>query len=82
MGVDSWSHFAACLSGIRAACLFDATSAELYLAGNAADDLEKKTGEAFIHGKDSDDRDSGISTRCIHVGGRMIGAIGFEWAWC
>lgn len=64
--------------GIKAACLFDATSAELYLAGNAADNLEKKTGEAFIHGRDSDDLKSGISTRCIHVGGRMIGAIGFE----
>ncbi len=64
--------------GIRAACLLDATNAEVYLAGNAREDLEKKTGEAFIHGKDHDDRENGISARCIRIGGRTTGAIGFE----
>jgi hypothetical protein len=34
--------------GIKAACLFDAADAEVYIAGNASDNLEKKTGEAFI----------------------------------
>jgi two-component system sensor histidine kinase KdpD len=63
---------------IKAACLFDAVSAEIYIAGNASDDLEKKTGEAFLHGKDYDDLDNGFSARCIRVGGRTIGAIGFE----
>jgi two-component system, OmpR family, sensor histidine kinase KdpD len=64
--------------GIKAACLFDATSADLYIAGNASDDLEKKTGEAFLHGKDCEDSDKRFSARCISVGGRTIGAIGFE----
>jgi len=37
---------------IGAVCFFDATNAEIYIAGDARDDLEKRTGEAFIHGKD------------------------------
>ena len=64
--------------GITAACLFDAANAEVYIAGNAGDNLEKKTGEAFIHGKDSEISEKGISARCIQVGGRTVGAIGFE----
>src|SRR5579871_3009077 len=64
--------------GITAACLFDATSADLYIAGNASDDLEKKTGDAFIRGKDRQDGDKRFSVRCIRVSGRTIGAIGFE----
>jgi two-component system sensor histidine kinase KdpD len=64
--------------GIRAACLFDAASADVYIAGKAGDDLEKKTAEVFIHGKDHEDDGHGLSTRCVRVGGRIIGAIGFE----
>ena len=64
--------------GIRAVCLFDATNAEVYIAGTARDDLEKKTGEAFIRGSDRDHPDSDISARCIRVAGRTTGAIGFE----
>ncbi|MBZ5612046.1 MAG: DUF4118 domain-containing protein [Acidobacteriia bacterium] len=63
---------------IRAVCLFDAVSAELHMAGNACANLEEKTGDAFLRAKDEDDHQSGISTRCIRVGGRIIGAIGFE----
>jgi two-component system sensor histidine kinase KdpD len=64
--------------GIKAACLFDAVSAEVHVTGNARRDLEEKTGEAFIRAKDQEDIESGISVRCIRVGGRNIGAIGFE----
>jgi two-component system sensor histidine kinase KdpD len=64
--------------GIRAICLFDASGAEVFMAGNAGDDLEKRTGEAFIHGQDCENHELGVSIRCIHVGGRTIGAIGFE----
>lgn len=64
--------------GIRAVCLFDGANAELYIAGNAGPDLERKTGEAFVHGKDCADRKRGYLARCIRVGGRTIGAIGFE----
>jgi two-component system sensor histidine kinase KdpD len=64
--------------GIRAVCLMDAVSAEVYLAGNAREDLEKRTGDAFIRDKDYENDEYGICARCIRVGGRSIGAIGFE----
>jgi len=64
--------------GLKAVCLFDAARSELYIAGQAHADLEKKTGEAFIHGKGGDDRTVGITTQIIRVGGRTTGAIGFE----
>src|ERR1700724_2616780 len=48
---------------LKAVCLFDAARSELYLAGQAHADLEKKTGEAFIHGKGDDDRAEGITTQ-------------------
>jgi two-component system sensor histidine kinase KdpD len=64
--------------GLKAVCLFDAARSELYLAGQANADLEKKTGEAFIHGQGRDDRPEGITTQVIRVGGRTTGAIGFE----
>src|SRR6202049_1093068 len=64
--------------GIRAVCFFDAADAEVYVCGAAGDDLEKETGQAFIHEKDYDNLDKKIAARCIRVGGRTIGAIGFE----
>jgi len=64
--------------GIRSVCLFDAASEEVYTAGDAGDDLEKKTGDAFIQGKDYENHEQGFSARCIRVSGRTIGAIGFE----
>jgi two-component system sensor histidine kinase KdpD len=64
--------------GIRAVCFFDAADAEVYVCGAAGDDLEKETGQAFIHEKDYDNFDKKIAARCIRVGGRTIGAIGFE----
>ncbi len=64
--------------GIRAACLFDAANAEVHVAGNASDSLEKKTGEAFIRGKEYEVSEKGFSARCIRVSGRTVGAIGFE----
>ncbi|MDP8990626.1 MAG: ATP-binding protein [Acidobacteriota bacterium] len=64
--------------GIRAACLFDAGNAEVHIAGIASDSLEKKTGEAFIRGKEYEVSEKGFSARCIRVSGRTVGAIGFE----
>jgi len=64
--------------GITAACVFDAVSADVYIAGQPHPDLETKTAEAFIHGRDSDDTARRISVRRIRVSGRAIGAIGFE----
>jgi two-component system sensor histidine kinase KdpD len=64
--------------GIRAVCLLAAAEAELYIAGKPSDELEKRTGQAFIHEGDCDDPDNGFSARGIRVGGRIVGAIGFE----
>ena len=64
--------------GIRAVCFFDASDAEVYVCGAAGDDLEKETGQAFIHEKDYDNSGKKVAARCIRVGGRTIGAIGFE----
>jgi two-component system, OmpR family, sensor histidine kinase KdpD len=66
------------LFGIKAACLFDAANAEVYIAGTARDDLEKKTGEAFIHGKDCEFRENGVAAQCIEVRGRTVAAIGLR----
>jgi two-component system, OmpR family, sensor histidine kinase KdpD len=64
--------------GIRAVCLFDASGEEVHIAGKPGDDLEKRTVEAFIHVREYEDHRGGISARCIRVGTRTIGAIGFE----
>lgn len=64
--------------GIRAVCLYDAMSSEVHTAGNAASLLEEKTGQCFIQSRDLEDPAHAISGRCFRVGGRTIGAIGFE----
>jgi two-component system sensor histidine kinase KdpD len=64
--------------GIEAVCFFDAADAEVYVTGNAGDDLEKKTGQAFIQDKDCNESDKRFAARCIRVGGRTMGAIGFK----
>jgi two-component system sensor histidine kinase KdpD len=64
--------------GTNAVCLFDAVSADVHILGSARRDLEEQTGAGFIRGNDRNDRENGIAVRCIRVGGRTIGAIGFE----
>jgi two-component system sensor histidine kinase KdpD len=64
--------------GVRAACLFDAGSSELHVAGDSEFDLPEKTRDAYIRGKNHDDRRLGIFVRCIQMAGRTTGAVGFE----
>lgn len=64
--------------GITAVCFFDAADADVYVAGNAGAELEKRTGQAFLHEKDYDSDDRRLAVRCIRAGGRTIGAIGFQ----
>jgi two-component system, OmpR family, sensor histidine kinase KdpD len=64
--------------GIRGACVLDAASAEVHMAGLASEHLETRTGDALIRGHDIDDPAHNITVRCIRVAGRTIGAIGFE----
>jgi two-component system sensor histidine kinase KdpD len=64
--------------GVRAVCLYDAMSSKIHIAGSAGRHIEKKTEQVFIRARDMEDPDLGISGRCIRVGSRTIGAIGFE----
>lgn len=63
--------------GIRAACFFDMGD-EVHVVGNSGGELEKATGQAFLHHTDCDDPKKQIVARCIRVGSRITGAIGFE----
>jgi two-component system sensor histidine kinase KdpD len=64
--------------GVRAACLFDAESSELHVAGNSHYDLAQRTRDAFMRGQNDDDGQSEIFVRCIRIAGRTTGAVGFE----
>lgn len=64
--------------GVRAACLYDAESSELHVAGVSQYDLQQRTRDAFVRGQNDDDRDCGIFVRCIRIAGRITGAVGFE----
>ncbi len=63
--------------GVTSACLFDATTAELHAAGDPSDELQEKTRQAYYRQWNRDDRESKTSVRCIRVGERTKGAIGF-----
>jgi two-component system, OmpR family, sensor histidine kinase KdpD len=64
--------------GSTAVCLFDAETAELHVAGSPRRGLENRTRDAYVSGRDMDDPESGIAARRLIIGGRTIGAIGFE----
>jgi two-component system sensor histidine kinase KdpD len=64
--------------GVRAACLFDAESSELHVAGESHFDLPERTRDAFMRGQNADDKQHGIFVRCIRIAGRTTGAVGFE----
>lgn len=64
--------------GVRAACLYDAQSNELHVAGVPQKGLAERTRDAFVRGQDEDDELFGVVVRCIRVAGRVTGAIGFE----
>jgi two-component system sensor histidine kinase KdpD len=64
--------------GITAVCMFDADTVELHMAGYSQEGLADRTRNAYVSGRDTDDRASGISVRRLQVEGRTTGAIGFE----
>jgi two-component system sensor histidine kinase KdpD len=64
--------------GVTAACMFDGATAELHIAGEPSDELQEKTRQAYYRGWDRDDRNSKISVRCMRVGDKTKGAIGFD----
>ena len=63
---------------LRAACLFDAGTAEIQIEGNSLTGLAETTRQAYIADKNYDDAPCGVTVRCLRVGSKSIGAIGFE----
>jgi two-component system sensor histidine kinase KdpD len=63
---------------MRAACLFDQETGQLYSFGQSRFSLDTRTRAAYFGEKDTDDYFAWVSTRCLRVGGRTLGAIGFE----
>lgn len=64
--------------GFRAACLFDGSSAKLQLDGEPRADLAERTHAAYIRARDDRDSEHNIDVRCLHIGGKLLGAVGFE----
>jgi len=64
--------------GLRAICLFDATTAEDHLTGESLAHLAEKTRAAYIGGRDFQDHGSGVAVRLLQARGHTTGAIGFE----
>lgn len=63
---------------LQAACIFDASSAELTTVGESRANLCERTRDAYILGRDFDDSSARMAVRCLLVSGKMLGAIGFE----
>ncbi len=64
--------------GTRAVCIFDADRAELYSLGRSRSHLPERTRAAYFQEQDSDDPVNQVSVRCLRVGGKTTGAMGFE----
>lgn len=64
--------------GNTAVCMFDAETTELHIVGHSRRGLEQRTREAYLSGRDTEDRAAGITVRCLKVRGKSTGAIGFE----
>jgi two-component system sensor histidine kinase KdpD len=64
--------------GTKAACLFDAETAQLYTVGQSETGLPERTREAYIFGKEIQDKTCGVTVHCLHTAAKVTGAIGFE----
>jgi two-component system sensor histidine kinase KdpD len=64
--------------GIRAVCLFDNETGQIHSTGESRGSLATRTRGACFTEKDADDYLERISTRCLRVAGKTLGAIGFE----
>jgi two-component system sensor histidine kinase KdpD len=64
--------------GLRAVCLFDAVSAEIYVSGESTSRLGERTRDGYIMARDTADADAHLVVRCLRAGGRAYGALGFD----
>jgi len=63
---------------VAGACLFDAATLESHTAGACHGDLETKTRECFISGKNASFPELGIVVQLLRARTKIYGAIGFE----
>jgi two-component system sensor histidine kinase KdpD len=66
------------LFGVTAVCILNADTADLHDLGDSRLELANKTRETYIRGLDLNDPESHLSVRCLRVGTKMMGAVGFE----
>lgn len=66
------------LFGVTAICIFDGEKTEARLIGGSDQLLAEKTRNAYIRGTDIDEAGSKISVRCLRLGAKLRGAIGFQ----
>ena len=63
---------------VAGVCLFDAATLESYEAGACRNDLETRTRECFISGKNTSYPELGIVVQSLRARHKVYGAIGFE----
>lgn len=63
---------------LAAVCVFDASTLESCQAGTSKADLEAKTRDGFISGRDAAYPEVGVVVRCLRARDAILGAIGFE----
>jgi two-component system, OmpR family, sensor histidine kinase KdpD len=66
------------LFGITAIAMFDGESGEMRAAGESHNQLIQKTRDAYLGSRNVNDREAGVSIRCLQRGSKVIAAIGFE----
>jgi len=63
---------------LRAVCVFEAETAKLHTMGESLTQLFETTRDAYISGREFNDDSHQVAVRLLRVGGRTVGAIGFE----
>jgi two-component system, OmpR family, sensor histidine kinase KdpD len=66
------------LFGVTAITMFDGQTGETRIAGSSRNRLAERTRDAYIAGRDTYDGAADVSVRCLQIGGKVSGAIGFE----
>ncbi len=64
--------------GLNAACLFDAGTTAVLVDGEPEHGLARETRNAYVLGHDYRNSDGWVHVHCIRVGGKPVGAVGFE----
>ena len=63
---------------LRAACLFDGSSAAITCEGASQHNLSHLAKQAYISGQDYDSPGARLAVRCLRIEGTVAGAVGFE----